>query len=236
MTADRLPKDDFIGDLEGLLDEYKEFLKYYSPSCLISDASDNDCVMTSAIKPIFSKKISGPALTIKVDTHNCFSCIGIIKHIKAGQIVVIDAQGETEVSVIGGIISSVLKLKGVVGAIVDGAVRDIDEVRDMGFPLFSRAVVPKSLIYSCSEDDEANPIEVNVPIHCGGVLVHPNDIIVADDVGVAVIPSNKASSVLKRAKEIAKKEGELSKKIKGRMRIDIEEIMEMVKKVTSSIS
>jgi len=234
VTTDRLPKDDILGDLEGLLDEFRELLKYYSPSCLVSDASDNDCVMASAIKPIFSKKISGSALTIKIDPHNCFSSIEIIKHIKAGQIVVVDAKGETEVSVIGGIISSVLKQKGALGAIVDGAVRDIDEVRDMGFPLFSRAVVPKSLIYSCSEDDETHPIEVNVPIHCGGVLVHPNDIIVADDVGVAVIPHDKARSVLKRAKEIAKREGELSKKIKGKM--NIEEIMEMTKKIISSIS
>lgn len=234
MTSDRLPKDDFEGDLEGLLDQFRELLKYYSPSCLVSDASDNDCVMASAIKPIFSIKISGSALTIKIDPHNCFSSIEIIKHIKAGQIVVIDAQGETEVSVIGGIISSVLKQKGAIGVIVDGAVRDIDEVRDMGFPLFSRAVIPKSLIYSCSQDNATKPIEVNVPIHCGGILVHPNDIIVADDVGVAVIPFNKARSVLERAKEIAKREGELSKKIKGR--INIEEIVEMTKKVISHIS
>lgn len=234
MTADRLPKDDSVGDLQVLLDEFRELLKYYSPSCLASDASENkSCVMASSIKPIFSTKISGPALTIKIDPHDCFSPIEIIKHVNPGQIVVIDAGGETELSVVGGVISSVLKQKGAVGAIVDGAVRDIDEVKDMRFSLFTKSVVPKSQIYSCKEDDEAKPIDVNIPIRCGGVLVNPNDIIVADDVGVTVIPLKEARSVLTKAKEIARKEGELTKRIKGRI-INAEEIMEMVRGVVSS--
>lgn len=233
MTAGRLPKDDSVGDLQVLLDEFRELLKYYSPSCLAADASeDKNCVMVSSIKPIFSTKISGSALTVKLDPNRCFSSFEMLKHIKAGQIVVIDAKGETELSVIGGVISSVLKQKGAHGAIVDGAVRDVDEIRDMSFPIFSKAIVPRSPLYSSQQDSE-KPIEVNTPVQCGGVLVNPNDIVIADDVGVTVIPLREARSVLRKAKEIARKEGELTKKIKGRI-IDIEEIMEMVRGVVSS--
>jgi 4-hydroxy-4-methyl-2-oxoglutarate aldolase len=231
-VSDRLPKDKYTADLEKLLEGFRELLEYYSPSCLTADASCRNNVMSSVIRPIFPTKISGPALTIKIDPQNCFSPIEIIKHIKPGQILVVDAGGETELSVVGGVISSVLKQKGVVGAVVDGAVRDIDEVKDMRFPLFSRSVVPRSSLYFCKENDKTKPIEANVPVRCGGVLVHPGDIIVADESGVTVVPSQEAETVLNKAKEIAKKEGELTKKIKGK--IDIEEILEMTRKVVSS--
>ena len=230
MTTDKLSGK--TKNIEELLEGFRELLKYYSPSCLAADASDNTAVMSSSIKPIFSTKISGPALTISIDPTQCFSPIEMIKYIKPGQVVVIDAKGETELSIIGGVISSVLKQKGAVGAIVDGAVRDIDEIRDIGFPLFSKSAVPRSQIYLCKESKKPQPIKVNVPVHCGGVSVHPNDIIVADDTGVTVISSKEAASVLQKAKEIAKKEGELTKKIKGK--IDIEEIIEMTRNMISS--
>jgi len=227
-----LPKDKNVADLEKLLEGFRELLEYYSPSCLSADASCKTNVMSSVIKPVFPTKISGPALTIKIDPQNCFSPIEIIKHIKPGQILVVDAGGETELSVVGAVISGISKQKGVVGAVVDGAVRDIDEVKDMRFPLFSRSVAPRSALYFCREDDKTKPVEVNVPVQCGGVLVHPGDIVVADESGVAVIPFEEAATILNKAKEIAKKEGDLSKKIKGK--IDIEEILEMTRRVVSS--
>lgn len=230
MTTDKLSGK--TKNPEELLEGFRELLKYYSPSCLAADASDNDAVMSSSIKPIFSTKISGLALTISIDPAQCFSPIEIIKYIKPGQVVVIDAKGETEMSVVGAVISSVLKQKGAVGAVVDGAVRDIDEIKDIGFPLFARSVVPKSQIYLCRKSKKTQPIEANVSVHCGGVSVHPDDMIVADDSGITVVSHKKAASILEKAKAIAKKEGELTRKIKGK--INIEEIIEMTRNMISS--
>jgi regulator of RNase E activity RraA len=96
------------------------------------------------------------------------------------------------------------KQKGIAGAIVDGAIRDIDEIRDLGFPVFSRAVIPRSTHSPYS--GRLEPIEVNVPITCGGVLVRPGDLVLADEIGVVVIPQEEAGEVLTRARQQAEKE------------------------------
>ena len=96
------------------------------------------------------------------------------------------------------------KQRGVVGAVIDGACRDIDEVKYHKFPLFSRAIVPRSTHTPYSKRME--PIEINVPIDCGGVIVHPGDIVVADEAGVVVVPAAEATQVGERAKDLFEKE------------------------------
>jgi regulator of RNase E activity RraA len=94
--------------------------------------------------------------------------------------------------------------KGVIGAVVDGAIRDIDEIKLMGFPIFSRSIVPRSTHSPYSKRME--PIEVNVPIQCGGVLVSPGDVVLGDEIGVVVVPSDEAADVLRRAQDQAAQE------------------------------
>jgi regulator of RNase E activity RraA len=93
---------------------------------------------------------------------------------------------------------------GVAGAVVDGAIRDIDEIRDLGFPICSRAVVPRSTHSPYSSRLE--PIEVNVPISCGGALVDPGDIMLADEIGIVAVPKADAADVLARAQAQAELE------------------------------
>ncbi len=95
---------------------------------------------------------------------------------------------------------------------MDGAIRDTDEIRDLGFHIFSKAIVPRSTHTPFSERME--PIEINVPIQCGGALVRPGDIIVADEVGVTVVPLEQASEVLRKAQEQADKEEETRARIR----------------------
>jgi regulator of RNase E activity RraA len=92
----------------------------------------------------------------------------------------------------------------VVGAVVDGAIRDTDEIKSLKFPIFSRAIVPRSTHSPYSKRLE--PIEVNVPIHCATVLVSPGDVVLADEIGVVVVPQKEAAAVLKRAQEQAAQE------------------------------
>ena len=102
--------------------------------------------------------------------------------------------------------------KGVVGAVVDGAIRDTDEIKALDFPICTRAIVPRSTHSPYSGRME--PIEVNVPITCGGVLVNPGDIVLADEIGVVVVPQKEAGEVLERAREQAAQEEETRKRIK----------------------
>jgi len=95
-------------------------------------------------------------------------------------------------------------MKGVAGAVVDGAIRDTDETRDLGFFIFSKAIVPRSTHTPYSGRME--PIEINVPIQCAGVVVRPGDLVLADEVGVVVIPLENAAEVLEKAREQAVKE------------------------------
>ena len=108
--------------------------------------------------------------------------------------------------------------KGVRGAIVDGAVRDIDELRDLEFFLFSRSVTARGThtMYSKRKDE----MELNVPIQCGGVVVSPGDMIIADENGITVVANAELESVLKLAKEQAEREEETRKAIKAGKTVD----------------
>ena len=130
----------------------------------------------------------------------------------------VDAAGETETSIWGGLMAGLCLQKEVAGAVVDGAVRDVDEVRDLGFPLVSRAIVPRSTHSPYSKRLE--PIEINVPIVCGGALVNPGDIILADEIGVVAVPREEGAGVLEQALEQADQEEETRQRIKAGRSVD----------------
>jgi regulator of RNase E activity RraA len=100
--------------------------------------------------------------------------------------------GDDAMAVAGGNVCAIAQKRGVAGFIVDGVIRDIGESRANGFPLFARG---RSPIPAAKE----GPGEINHPIRCGGVVVHPGDVVVADDEGIVVIPLAKAEEVLKKA-------------------------------------
>lgn len=189
---------------EALLEGFRQLLRIYSPSCVVADSMERDGVMHSSIKPIFPCRFVGPALTVKLFPGDLVDCLDALAVAQAGDVIVVSAGGETETSVWGGLMAGLCKQKGVTGAIVDGAIRDIDEIRDLQFPIFSRAVVPRSTHSPYS--GRLEPIELNVPVSCGGVLVHPGDLVLADEIGVVVIPLEEAEGILRRAQQQAEKE------------------------------
>ncbi len=146
----------------------------------------------------------GPALTVRLYPGDLVDCLDALKVARAGDAIVVDAAAETETSIWGGLMAGLCLKLGVVGAVVDGAIRDIDEIRDLGFPIFSRAVVPRSTHSPYSSRLE--PIEVNVAITCGGSLIDPGDIILADEIGVVAVPQAEAAEVLRLALEQAERE------------------------------
>lgn len=195
-----------------VLQGFKDLLKIYSPSCVVADAQERYGVMRSYLRPLTPEtRFVGPALTVRLEPGNQVDCLDALSVAQAGDVIVVDACGETETSIWGGLMARLCKMKGVVGAVVDGAIRDIDEIKDLGFHIFSKAIVPRSTHSPFS--GRLEPIEVNVPIQCGGVLVRPGDLILGDEIGVVVIPLERSAQTLKKAQDQALKEEKTREKI-----------------------
>jgi len=202
-----------------VLEGYRELLKVYSPSCVVADAQERAGVMRSYLRSLTtSTRFVGPALTVRLEPGNEVDCLDALAVAQSGDVVVVDAAGETETSIWGGLMSGLCLMKGVAGAVVDGAIRDTDETRDLGFQIVSKAVVPRST--HSPYTGLMDPIEINVPIQCAGQLVNPGDIVLADEIGVVVIPLEHARDVLAAAQEQARKEELTREKIREGKTVD----------------
>jgi regulator of RNase E activity RraA len=187
-----------------LLREFEAVAVCYSASCVFADVQYRQGVMDSAIKPPFSAKIVGQAVTVQLSQGDLVDPLKALEMGQPGDIIVVDAGGDTETSVCGGLMGGLAKNRGIRGMIVDGAGRDVDELRDIGWPIWTRAITPRGTHTMFSGRKEE--LSINVAIACGGVAVNPGDFIVADEIGVTVIRSDRAEEVVKLAREQAERE------------------------------
>jgi regulator of RNase E activity RraA len=195
-----------------LVEQTREVAKCYSASCVFADVQQRGGVMHSALKPIFNGKAVGPAVTVKLSAGDLQDPLLALHAAQPGDVVVVDAAADTETSVFGGLMGSLFKNLGVQGAVIDGACRDIDELRDIGFQVYSRAVTARGThtMFSGRKSD----VRVNVAITCGGVVVNPGDVIVADEIGITVVPAADLEKVLAAAREQAQREEATRQRIK----------------------
>ena len=148
----------------------------------------------------------GRALTVQTVNGDWAKSVEAIDRAKAGDVIVIDACGG-EIAVWGELASCSCKVKGVVGVVVDGAVRDMDYILDMGFPCFSR--------YVASNAGEPKGYGgIGHEIVCGGVTVRTGDWVIGDESGVVVVPQERAVEVANRAVDVAEREERLREEIK----------------------
>jgi regulator of RNase E activity RraA len=118
----------------------------------------------------------------------------VLYHTQPGDIVVVDARGSMSSGIFGEMMLTYFKGKGGIGVVIDGCIRDYPHVSQLDLGLWLRGVTP-----NFHTQTEIFPFAVNVPIACGGVLVIPGDIIVADDDGVVVVPAQLAPELLAKA-------------------------------------
>jgi len=116
-----------------------------------------------------------------------------------GDVVVVSTNGNTTSAVFGELMAHTATGAGLGGIVVDGAIRDVQGLKALGFPAFSRAVTPGA----CDKD---GPGEINVPIACGNAVVLPGDIVVGDEDGVAVVPREDAAEVLEAVRALENRE------------------------------
>jgi len=170
--------------------------------------------MDYTIKPrINEKKVVGPAVTIQEGPTDEVlppqHALDAIDESPEGSVIVIGVNGEPNVAIWGGIMTAGAVANGLAGAILDGGVRDIMEIRrDYDFSVFARSISPGTTL------GRFKTLSSNEPVECGGILVNPGDLIVADLDGVVVVPKEHVTAVLERATEIEMREAKQAKLIR----------------------
>ncbi len=179
-------------------------------TCAVSDALDR-LSLPGAVLGIHASsppaKIAGRIVTVKLADANGRQaprhlCTAAIEAANAGDVIVIE-NPRTDAAGWGGILSAAAKTKGVAGVVCGGAVRDIDESRELGMPVFGRASIPRTARGRIIEETFQEPIKV------GEVDVKPGDLVLADGSGVTFIAADKAEEVLDAAEMIAGREAKM---------------------------
>ncbi len=183
---------------------YKVFSLVSTPN--ISDAMHRKPAM-SGIRPIWDGiKMVGKAVTVRTYPGDWSKTVEAIDIAGKGDVIVIDAAG-AEIAVWGELASWSCKVKEIAGVVIDGAVRDVEDIREIKFPVFAR--------YITSAAGEPKGFgEINVVIECGGVKVAPGDWIIGDDNGVIVIPKAQAQEMANRAMDVLERENRIREEIK----------------------
>lgn len=169
------------------------------PTTVLSDALGRLSVMHPGIVARTVPQLCGTAVTVNLPAGDNLMLHRALALTQRGDVLVINAQGDTSRAVMGGLMTRLAIQRGVAGVIVDGAVRDAAEMAELEFPVFTRGL-------SANAPDRARAGQVNLPIACGGVVVSPGDIVIADADGIAVVPLQVAEVVLARANVLLEKE------------------------------
>lgn len=172
----------------GLMQKFGEF-----PTPDISDLLNRLYAVDPGITCLTGRhhQLCGPACTVKVFPGDNLMVHKALDVAKPGDIVVVDAHGSSMNAVLGDLISTKAKHRGITGFVVDGFVRDLPDIIGLDFPVFARGATPIGPLHR-------GPGEINFPICCGGLVVNPGDLVVADGAGVVVIPQEIASELLER--------------------------------------
>ena len=199
--------------------ETKEFLKYDKEHLVeafmkVSSANVSDAMHRTGelrgLKPVWEGepgelRFAGPAVTVRTYDGDWSAPVQAIDHAKPGDVIVIDAcQGET--AVWGELATHSCISKGVVGVVIDGAARDIDDIRKLEFPLFARHFTPTA-------GEPKGFGEINAPIVVCGRNIEPGDWIIGDESGVVVVPGNMAMEMANRAIDVNEKENRIREEI-----------------------
>lgn len=192
-----------------LLEQFDKVVACYSATAVFADVQYRTGVMDSGIKPAFRAKTCGQAVTVQLSKGDLVDPLKALEMGQPGDIIVVDAGGDLNTSVCGGLMGGLAQNRGIRAMIVDGAGRDTDELEDINWPIWTRAITPRGTHTMFSGRKEE--LSINVPIACGGIIVNPGDFVVADLMGVTVIPLARAEEVVRLAQEQADREAETRK-------------------------
>jgi 4-hydroxy-4-methyl-2-oxoglutarate aldolase len=183
--------------------------------CLVG----NEHAMSAYIKPLDRKtKICGPALTVKCQPQDNLMLHLAVAQAEPGDVLVATTNQHYEAGYWGEILTIAAMERGIQGLVIDGSVRDIEPIMELGYPVFTHSV-------SIKKADKKNLGKLNIPIVAGGITVRPGDIILADASGVAVVPLHRLEEIVKAAEEKVEFEKMVIGQLKqGQLTVDLFEL------------
>ena len=173
----------------------------------VTDAMHRKGAMTGLVSLCGHVKMAGKAVTVQTFAGDWAKPVEAIDIANKGDVLVINNDGGVHIAPWGELATLSCVVRGIAGVVIDGAVRDIDDIKAMNFPVFSRAVVPNA-------GEPKGMGEINAEIQCCGQTVRPGDWIIGDESGVVVIPRERAYEIARRALEVRKNEERIREEIR----------------------
>ncbi|MFF7123647.1 RraA family protein [Streptomyces sp. NPDC016566] len=163
------------------------------PTTTLADLLGHDQVMDIGIRSLWAPvpRIAGPAFTVSCPPGDNLMLHAAIHRAEPGSVIVVES-GDLDWALAGGNVCAVARRRGVAALVADGLIRDLAEVRELGFPVFARGVIPIP-----GAKKAVRPL--NEPVRCGGVRIEAGDVVVADEEGVVAVPAARRAEILRAA-------------------------------------
>jgi len=185
------------------------------------EAQGRTGMLDAAIRPIYpGTRVSGSAVTVRVPPGDNWMVHVAVELCREGDVMVVALTEPAEYGYLGELVATALQYRGVEGFVIDSGVRDVAELQQLRFPVWSRYVTARGTVKETVGD-------VNVPVVCAGQEVNPGDVVVADDDGVVIVPREDAPQVLQASRERERKEAESrARYAAGELSLDVQGMRE----------